>query len=179
MQTTTNTLLCEAAITPDGSVMVIEDIGASGISGTYVHADLDCGMGTVQNALWVHTMNVHECVVVGRPVSVRVFSGADTHGLGVPAFCGELNVASGVLAVGDRHNPGRQLLLGSPSVVRVSVFLGNDIEVVGFDNSGVGYPVSGPSEVNVLLHGDPGFAPAVADPKARWARRPWPRPCRA
>lgn len=165
---TTNTLLCDAEIAPDGSVVVIEDVGANGLSGVYVHPDID-GDGGTARALWVHTMGIHECDIVGRLVRVRVFAGSDARGLGVPTFDGRLDIASGVMALGDRHNPTRQLLFGAPAVVHVSVFLGNDIETIQFGDSESRYPVSGPSEVNVLLRGDPGFVHALGYPMPRWS----------
>lgn len=164
MRTISNTLLCNTQITPDGCVLVIEDVGAKGNSGVYVHADHDCQAAAVQDALWVHTMSDHECDVVGRPVLVRVFAGADNCRLGVRAFDGELNVASGVFALGHRHNPDRLLFSGPPSVVRVTVYLGYDIDAIKFEGSDSEYPVSGPSEVNVLLHGEPGFVPVASRP---------------
>lgn len=166
----TNKVLCDNEIAPDGSVVVIEDVGANGLSGVIVHPDMG-GDRAVTRALWVHTMNVHECDLAGRLVRVRVYSGTDARGLGVPAFEGHLDVATGVLALGDRHNRTRQLLFGAPQVVRVSVFLGNDIETVQFGDSESRYPVSGPSEINVLLHGETGFVHASGYPMPRRGRR--------
>lgn len=170
MRTATNRLLCDTAIAPDGCVVVIEDVGAKGMSGTYVHADIDPNAQTVQGALWVHTMSAHECDIVGRQVRVRVFSGSDTDGLGAPAFDGRLNISSGVLAIGDRRNPDRQLLIGPPSVIRVSVFVGNDIDAICFDDSGVSYPTSGPSEITLLLHGDTWHTYTMRDTATRRGR---------
>jgi hypothetical protein len=167
---TTNKVLCDSEIAPDGSVVVIEDVGANGLSGVYVHPDMRDDQA-VARALWVHTMNVHECDLVGRLVRVRVYSGTDTRGLGVPAFDGQLDIATGVLALGDRHNRTRQLLFGIPKVVRVSVFLGREIETIQFGDSESRYPLSGPSEVNVLLHGETGFVHALGYPTTRWRRR--------
>lgn len=172
---TTNKLLCDSEIAPDGSVVVIEDVGAGGVSGVYVHPG-GHGDGGVVQALWVHTMNIHECDLVGRMVRVRVYSGTDTRGRGEPAFDGQLDIASGVLALGDRHNRTRQLLFGTPKVVQVTVFLGNEIETVPVGDSESCYPVSGPSEVNVLLHGESGFVHALGYPMPRWGRlRRWQR----
>ena len=170
MGVTTNKLLCDSEIAPDGSVVVIEDVGANGLSGVIVHPELG-GDGVVTRALWVHTMNVHECDLAGRLVRVRVYSGADTRGLGVRAFDGQVDIATGVLALGDRHNRTRQLLFGTPQVVRVSVFLGNEIETVQFGDSESRYPVSGPSEVNVLLHEETDFVQAFGYPMRRRGRR--------
>jgi hypothetical protein len=167
---TTNTVLCDSEIAPDGGVVVIEDVGAGGLSGVYVHPEAD-GDGSVARALWVHTMTVHECELAGRWVRVRVYSGTDPHGLGVPVFDGQLDIATGVMALGDRHNRTRQLLVGVPKIVRVSVFLGSEIETIQFGDSESRYPVSGPSEVNVLLHGETGFVPALGSRRRRWGRR--------
>jgi hypothetical protein len=161
VRTATNWLLCETAIAPDGGIVVIEDAGTTGVSGTYVHAEIAPAPDAVHRALWVHTMNVHECDVVGRRVYVRVLSGSDAGGLGVLAFDGHLNLTSGLLAVGERRNPDRQLLVGPPGVIRVSVFVANDINAVCFDDSGVSYPTSGPSEITLLLHGDTWHAGTV------------------
>lgn len=166
----TNRLLCDAEIAPDGCIVVIEDVGAKGLSGVYVHQDTDGNDGTAR-ALWVHTMGIHECELVDRLVRVRVFSGSNTRGFGKPAFDGRLDIASGVLAVGDRHNRTRQLLFGTPTVVQVSVFLGNEIETIQFGGAASGYPVSGPSEVNVFLHGETDFVHALGYPVPRWSWR--------
>lgn len=154
MPTATNKLLCDSMIAPDGSIVVIEDAGAAGVAGSYVHAGIDPSPETTQTALWVHTMNVHECDLVGRGVRVRVLSGDHITDLGDLAFDGHLNIASGLLAIGDRRNPDRQILVGPSEVVHVSVFVGNDIEAVCFDDAEASYPLSGPSELTVLLHGD-------------------------
>lgn len=106
-------------------------------------------------------MTIHECDLVGRLVHVRVLAGLDTRGLGELAFDGQLTVPSGIIAVGDVRDPGRQLLCGSPSTVDVSVYVAPDVDTICFDNPPGEYPASGPSEVNVLLHGDPGFTQAL------------------
>ncbi|WP_155925687.1 hypothetical protein [Mycolicibacterium sp. CBMA 234] len=160
-------------IAPDGGIVVIEDVGASAISGTYVHADIDPGPETVHRALWVYTMSVHECDVIGRRVRVRVFSGSDTNGLGALAFDGHLNIASGLLAIGDRRDPDRRLLLGPPSVLRVSVFVDDDIDAICFDDSGVSYPPSGPSGITLLLHADSWLAYAMDTTGRRRSRTLW------
>jgi hypothetical protein len=156
-----NLLLCDAELAPDGCVVVIEDVGANGSAGTYVHLDFNNQVQIPQPALWVHTMSIGECDLVGRLVQVRVLAGTDAGGLGELAFDGQLNVPSGIIAVGDVRDPGRQLLCGAPSTVDVSVFVDPDVEPIRLDNLQDEYPVSGPSEVNVLLHGDPGFVPAL------------------
>ena len=101
MRTATNWLLCETALASDGGVVVIEDAGTANVSDTYVHAEIAPAPEAVHRALWVHTMNVHECDVVGRRVYVRVLSGSDAGGLGVLAFDGHLNIASGIVATGE------------------------------------------------------------------------------
>lgn len=168
MRTATSKLLCEVMIAPDGGMVVVEDAGAKGTRGTYVHPDIEPEPATVQRALWVRTMSAHECDVVGRKIQVRVLSGTDTGGLGVRAFDGHLNIASGLLAIGDRHNPDRQLLVGPAAVIGVSVFVGNDIDAICFDDSGVSYPTSGPSEVTLLLHGDTWHTYTLRNTLDRW-----------
>lgn len=51
LRTTTNTLWCDTTITPDGCVVVIEDGGASRVSGTYVPADIDFTAESVHQIL--------------------------------------------------------------------------------------------------------------------------------
>ena len=86
----TNTSLCNALVTPDGCILTIKDAGAQSIPGTYVHHEMGTAIAAAaaQRALWVHTMNIHECDVVGRGVRVRVLTGTDRHGLGDLAFEG-------------------------------------------------------------------------------------------
>jgi hypothetical protein len=170
-RTATNKLLCDILIAPDRDVVVIEDAGAQGITGAYVQVDIDPESAPVQQALWVRTMSAHECDVVGRQIRVRVLSGSDTGGLGVRAFDGDLNIASGLLAIGDRRNPERQLLVGPSGVIGVSVFVGNDIDAIYFDDSGAGYPPSGPSEVTLLLHGDSWHTYTLRNTVDRWRLR--------
>jgi hypothetical protein len=154
-----NLLLCDTGLMPDGSVVTIEDVGANGRAGTYVQLDRVFGTDVPQPALWVHTMSSHECDLVGSLVHVRVLAGEDTDDLGELAFDGQLTVPSGIIAVGDARDPGRQLLCGSPSTVDVRVYV-NPVETIRFDRPPGDYPASGPSAVNVLLHGDPGFSHA-------------------
>lgn len=152
-----NLLLCDTGLAPDGCVVTIEDVGANGSAGTYVHLERDFGADRPQPALWVHTMSIHECDLVGRLVRVRVLAGVDADDLGELAFDGQLAVPSGIIAVGDARDPGRQLLCGSPSTVDVRVYM-SPLETIRFDNPPGEYPASGPSEINVLLRGDPGFS---------------------
>lgn len=167
MPTATNKLLCDTMIAPDGSIVVIEDAGAAGVSGTYVHAGIDPSPEITQRALWVHTMNVHECDLVDRRVRVRVLAGDLTTDLGDLAFDGHLNIASGLLALGDRRNPDRQILVVPAAAVRVSVYVGHEIDAVSFDESDASYPLSGPSEITVLLHGDAWHTDTLHDPVTR------------
>lgn len=165
-----NRLLCDVPTTPDGSVLTIGDAGAQGVHGIYVcdRPEMDVVMGTSQRALWVRTMGMHECSVYGELVRVRVFDGADRRGLGTLVFDGRLKVDSGILAIGDSRSPDRHLLFGPSSSVRISVFVHYAVEVLHLEDPAIGYPVSGPSHVNVLLQSDSGFAPAVAEVASPW-----------
>jgi hypothetical protein len=172
VRTATNKLLCDITIAPDGGFIVIEDAGEKEISGAraFVTTEIDCEAATVQRALWVQTMSAHECDVVGRGIRVRVLSGSDTGGLGVRTFDGQLNIASGLLAIGDRRNPDRQLLVGPTGVVGISVFVGNDVDAICFDDPAVTYPTSGPSEMTLLLRGDAWHTYTLRNTVARWGR---------
>lgn len=170
-RTATNKLLCDIMIAPDRGVVVVEDAGTQGITGTYVQADVDPEPAPVQQALWVRTMSADECDVAGRLIRVRVLSGWDTGGLGVRAFDGRLNIASGLLAIGDRRNPERQLLVGPSGVISVSVFVGHDFDAICFDECGIGYPPSGLSAVTVLLHGDSWHTYTLRNTVDRWRIR--------
>ena len=121
---TTNRLLCDIDIGPDGDVVEIGDVGAQRGMSTYVRAgfDFDGTDDLPRHALWVHTMNVHECDVVGRRVYVRVLSGSDAGGLGVLAFDGHLNIASGMAV---RFEPGQQRTVEL-------VDIGGDRQIYGF-----------------------------------------------
>ena len=168
-----NRVLCDVLTTPGGCVFTIEDAAARGTFGLHVGAepDADVAVAAPQRALWVRTMDMHECSVFGRLVRVRVLDGADGHGLGTLVFDGRLRISSGVLAIGDARSPDRRVLFGPPSTVRVGVFVEYAVEVLHFDDPAIGYPVSGPSDVNVLLYGAAGFAPAVPDiARPRWRR---------
>lgn len=171
VRTATNKLLCDIMIAPDRDVVVIEDAGTHGVTGTYVQA---AGLGpepaSVQQALRVQTMSAEECDAVGRHIRVRVLSGSDTGELGIRAFDGHLNIASGLLAIGNRRNPDRQLLVGPSGVIGVSVFVG-DADVTCRDDSGTGYLPSGPSEVTLLLHGDAWHTYTLRNTVARWHLR--------
>lgn len=168
-----NRLLCDVLTTPDRYVVTIEDAGARGASGIHVqdepHSVVE--VSVPQQVLRVHTMGMHECDVFGRRIRVRVFAGTARRGLGILAFDGRLNIASGTLAIGDSRSPERQLLFGPPSILRTCIFFEYAVEALYMGDSSTGYPVSGPSDVNVLLYGDRGFTPAVADIARPWWRR--------
>ncbi|MUL78245.1 hypothetical protein [Mycolicibacterium sp. CBMA 226] len=155
-------------IAPDGDVITIEDAGAKGITSAHVSTEVNPVLATVQRSLRVQTMSAHECDVAGRQIRVRVLSGVDAGGFGVRAFDGHLNIVSGMLAIGDRRNPDRQLLVGPSGVIGVSVFVGNDIDAICFEESGASYPTSGPSEVTVLLHGNSWHTYTLRNTVARW-----------
>lgn len=169
MRTATNRLLCETTLVPDGGIVTIEDAAAKGIPGTYVHTAVP-NSEAARRVLWVPTMSVHECDVVGLHVWVRVLCGEDADGLGALAFDGHLNITSGLLAIGERRNPDRQLLAGPRGVSRVSVFVANDIDAIRFDDSAASFPISGPSEITLLLHGDTWRTYAQRKAPARWRR---------
>ncbi len=158
--TSSNVVLCDAQIEPDGAVVVIEDLGANGMLGTYIHPDVTIEQGMPGHALWIHTMSADECSVAGRLVRVRVLTGSDKTGLGELVFEGHLELSSGVLAIGNAHNPARVLLFGSPTRLRVSVFVTHDVDVLYFAGSWSGYPVSGPTDVAILMHDQPDLGPA-------------------
>lgn len=168
-----NTVLCDARVTPDGSVVVIEDVGARGLGNAY----LDGATPVVDRAgpvhtLWVRTMSVHEAELLGAGVRARVLVGTDTDGLGTLVFRGELAVGSGVLAIGDARSPDRQLLFGAPATLHVSVYTENAMGTVHFTHPPEDYPVSGPSDVVVLIADNPGFSHAVCNTTFG---RPWLR----
>ncbi len=106
-------------------------------------------------------MSDHECATAGRRVRVRVFAGSDTNELGTLAFDGLLTISSGVVAVGEAMNPGRHVLVGSPALIRVRVFVTETIETIRFEPSDAEYPVSGPSDITVLVPEDPSFSHAI------------------
>lgn len=171
---TSNRVLCDNQITPDGSVLVIEDVGAQGMPGTYAHPDVAVEPDVRWHAVWVHTMSADECAVAGRSVRVRVLVGSDGAGLGDVVFDGCLELASGVLAIGEAHNPGRRLLFGSPTSLRLRIYVDHAVDVLHFPGDQGAYPTSGPSDVAVLLHGDPDLVPAISNTVIRRPRWSWP-----
>lgn len=169
----TNTVLCDAQVTPDGAVVVIEDVGARGVPGVYI----DERVGYVApsqpvHAIWVRTMSMFDGELLGRGVRVRVLVGTEPRGLGDPVYRGELAIASGVVAIGEAHNPDRKLLVGLPAILKVTIFADTTIDAIHFDDPPADYPVSGPTDIAVLIHDNPGFAHAVPD-RHRWGLR-WP-----
>lgn len=173
----TNTVLCDAQVTPDGAVVVIEDVGARGVPGIYAHEAMGCVVTPPRpmHAIWVHTMSMFDGELLGHQVRVRVLVGTDTRGLGRPVYQGELTVASGVLAIGEARNPDRQLLFGIPTTLRVTVLVETADEVIHFSDPPADYPVSGPTDVTVLIEDNPGFTHAVSNTvlRRRWWLR-WP-----
>lgn len=167
-----NSLLCDAQVTPDGAVVVIEDVGARGVPGIYAHESIDCEVTASRpvHAIWVRTMSMFDGELLGHQVRVRVMAGSNTRGLGVPVYRGELTVASGVLAIGEARNPDRQLLFGTPATLRVIVLVDTADEVIHFSDPPADYPVSGPTDVTVLIEDNPGFTHAVSNNVIRW---PW------
>ncbi|MGJ6121435.1 hypothetical protein QN239_02485 [Mycolicibacterium sp. Y3] len=173
-----NRSLCDTEITPDGYVVVIGDASAHTTPGIYVHQDIPSEVDRPAHALWIRTMSDHECVTAGRRVRVQVSAGSVTDGLGTPAFDGELTISSGVLAVGDVMNPDRHVLVGSPGALRVRVFVTETVDTIRFDGSDAEYPVSGPSDITVLVPDEPSFSHAVRlAPTPPWwsPQRSWSR----
>ena len=166
-----NQLLCDTAITPDGCIVTIEDVGCNGTPAAYVRQDGALTPGTPVHALWVHTMGAHECDTVGRRVRVQVLAGSRASDAGDLVFDGYLTVASGVIAIGDARNPDRKLLFGRPGRVRVRVFVTDKVEVVHFTDPPGEYPISGPSDVTVLLPDDAGFTRAIGNATTGWKQR--------
>ncbi|MDX1874761.1 hypothetical protein SBI67_21795 [Mycolicibacterium sp. 120266] len=157
--------------------MVIEDVGARGVPGVYAQESIDWGFTASRpvHAIWVRTMSMFDGELLGRQVRVRVMTGSDARGLGVPVYRGELTVASGVLAIGEARNPDRQLLFGTPATLRVTVLVDTADEVIHFSDPPADYPVSGPTDVTVLIADNPGFTHAVSNTVMRrqwWLR--WP-----
>ncbi len=173
----TNTVLCDTQVTPDGAVMVIEDVGARGVPGIFAHEAMGCVVSPPRplHAIWVHTMSMFDGELLGHQVRVRVLVGTDTRGLGQPVYRGEFTVASGVLAIGEARNPDRQLLFGTPAILQVTVLVETTDEVIHFSDPPADYPVSGPTDVTVLIADNPGFTHAVSNTvlRRRWWLR-WP-----
>ncbi|MGJ6127051.1 hypothetical protein QN239_31165 [Mycolicibacterium sp. Y3] len=172
-----NTVLCDVQVTPDGAVVVIEDVGARGVPGIYAHEAIGCVVTPPRpvHAIWVRTMSMFDGELLGHQVRVRVLVGTDTRGLGRPVYQGEFTVASGVLAIGEARNPDRQLLFGIPATLRVTVLVETADEVIHFSDPPADYPVSGPTGVTVLIEDNPGFTHAVSNTvlRRRWWLR-WP-----
>lgn len=166
-----NTVLCDAHVTPDGSVVVIEDVGARGLGSAYVDgATPTVDRASPVHALWVRTMSVHEAELLGTRVRARVLVGTDTCGLGTLVFHGALTVGSGVLAIGDARSPDRQLLFGEPAVLDIRVFAENSLSTVHFTHPPGDFPISGPSDITVLIADNPGFSHAARNTTFG---RPW------
>jgi hypothetical protein len=173
----TNTVLCDVQVTPDGAVVVIEDVGARGVPGIYAHEAMGCVVAPPRpvHAIWVRTMSMFDGELLGRQVRVRVLVGTDTRGLGKPVYHGEFTVASGILAIGEARNPDRQLLFGIPATLQITVLVETADEVIHFSDPSADYPVSGPTDVTVLIEDNPGFTHAVGNTVLRrwwWLRGP-------
>lgn len=148
-----NELLFEGEIYPDGSQIKIEDSGTSDIpDGVTEGAAFDVSDSSVS----VYTMSADEAEMIERDVLTRVYKGTDTHGLGELIFDQTVTFTQPFLGVGEILHDEVELNhipLERNGPIRLQIFTDNAIKTVTYPDHGE-RPVSGPSEVNILIRYD-------------------------
>ena len=157
-----NDLHLDLEVYPYGSTVSIEDLETEDVPGVPAGAKVDVWCYASNHSIDVYTMSYDETDAADRAVRVRVYSGADPSGLGSMVFDGPLELASGILAIRDDIDPpaeDQQLQLG-PGSVHLQIFTVRAIETVHYNQPEPGdHPVSGPSDINVLIRRDLATAP--------------------
>ena len=146
-------LLFEGEIYPDGSQIKIEDPGTSDIpEGVTEGAAFDASDSSVS----VYTMSADEAEMIERDVIARVYKGTDADGLGGMIFDQTLTFTQSFLGVGEILHDEDELNhipLERNGPIRLQIFTDNAIKSVTYPDHGE-RPVSGPSEVNILIRYD-------------------------
>jgi hypothetical protein len=149
-----NELLLDIEVFPNGSTVTIEDLETEDIPGIPDGAMTDIWCWATSHSIDVYTMSPDESDTAERLVRVRVYGGSNPDGLGERVFDGDLEITTGVLAVGsDLGAPpeDQQLQLG-PGVVHLQIFTRKAIQMVYADlPEPKEYPISGPTDINILL----------------------------
>ena len=148
-----NELLFEGEIYPDGSQIKIEDPGTADIpEGVTEGAAFDASDSSVS----VYTMSADEAETIERDVVTRVYKGSDPDGLGELIFDQDVTFTQPFMGVGEVLHDESELThipLERTGPIRLQIFTANTIETVTYPDHG-DHPVSGPSEVNILIRYD-------------------------
>ncbi|SID09918.1 Uncharacterised protein [Mycobacteroides abscessus subsp. abscessus] len=148
-----NELLFEGEIYPDGSQIKIEDPGTADIpEGVTEGAAFDASNSSVS----VYTMSADEAETIGRDVMTRVYRGTDPSGLGNLIFDQTVTFTQPFLGVGEILHDEDDLShvpLEHAGPIRLQIFTDNTINTVTYSNHGE-RPISGPSDVNILIRYD-------------------------
>jgi len=147
-----NELLLDVHVFPWGSTVSIEDLDTEDQAGVPDGAKTTIWCWSTDHAIDVYTLSGDESDDAERLVHVRVYRGTDPTGLGERVFDGNLELTTGILAVGayiGTPPPEQQLNLG-PGVIHLQIFTAKAIQTArtGRDDE---YPISGPTDINVLL----------------------------
>lgn len=151
---TDNEMLLDVEVLPAVSHVTIEDVMTEDMPGVPQGAKTDIWCWSTLHSIDVYTMNQDESDAAERLVRVRVYRGTDPADLGERVFDGELELTTGILAVGSDLGapPEEQQLHLGPGIVHLQIFTEKAIQTVHHELPEPGeYPISGPTEVNVLI----------------------------
>lgn len=99
-------ILLDGDVRPDGGIVVIEDLGTVDTADVLTEGGLLAGYDATAHSVDVYTCSADDAAVARRGVRVRVYSGDHVNGLGPAIFDGQLDITSGVLAIGQTwHHP--------------------------------------------------------------------------
>jgi hypothetical protein len=151
---TDNEMLLDVEMLPAVNHVTIEDVMTEDMPGVPDGVKTEIWCWSTRHSINVYTMGEDESDATGRLVRVRVYRGTDTAGLGERVFDGELELTTGILAVGSDLGapPDEQQLNLGPGIVRLQIFTEKAIQTVHNNLPQPGeYPISGPTDVNVLV----------------------------
>ncbi|MGJ6121622.1 hypothetical protein QN239_03495 [Mycolicibacterium sp. Y3] len=149
---TDNEMLLDVEVFPWGSYVSIEDLETLDQAGVPEGAKTDTWCWATAHAIDVYTLSPDESDDAERLVRIRVYRGTNSTGLGEQVFDGELELTTGILAVGSDLGapPEEQQLNLGPGVVHLQIFTQKLVQTAKTGQPDE-YPISGPTDINVLI----------------------------
>jgi hypothetical protein len=147
-------IVLDVELFPWGHKVVFEDLQTLDTPGVPDGAATDIWCWATPHSIDVYTMTQDQSDDAERLVRVRVLRGTGTQGLGDLVFDGNLELTTGILAVGSELGApppeDRQLSLGVGTVA-LKIFTAKAVQAAKAGTPDE-YPLSGPTDVTVLLH---------------------------
>lgn len=148
-------LLDQVEVFPHGGIVVIEDFGTFDSADSLTADGVETGgYDATEHSIDVYTFSADEADTAGRGVTVRVYSGGQTDGLGTMIFDGQLDVTSGVLAIGGTlQDPEEMHRIPLPhhGSCNIKIFANYTVSTIHYTSTNEDRPASGPSDIVVLI----------------------------